>query len=190
MGFLSKLFQNNVLARVKITARGDKQYFDISTPNNPNLIVLLAAYFTKVRWLLETEPEAAMERMKNYYDEALNNYPNMQNYNVFTPAAFGDTQVFTIEAIRRRESSVGVVNTIPNDSGALDLVDSCFVLLEEIFNKSNESDKELLFASLLKLRPLIFLDEMDTSKKGLTNAYKVTGALGDMITGHYWEYLD
>ena len=190
MGFLSKLFQHNVLARVNITACGDKQYFDISTPNNQNLIVLLAAYFTKVRWLLETEPEVAMERMKNYYDDALNNYPNMQNYNVFTPAAFGDTQVFTIEAVRRREAIVGVVNTIPNDSGALDLVDSCFVLLEEVFNRSNESDKELLFASLMKLKPLIFLDEMDDSNRGLTNAYKVIGALGNMITGHHWEYLD
>lgn len=193
MGFFSDLFgggNSGVLAQVKITAHGDNINFNISTPNNNNLIILLVSYFTKVRWLLETEPELPMQRMKNYYDEALNSYPNIRNYNIFTPSAFGETQVYDIEASKVGKDRVGVINTYSSNVGGLDLVDSCFVLFKEIFERLDEDKKELLIASLLKLQPLIFLDKMDESVKGLKNAFGFTGLLANMITGGYWEYLD
>lgn len=86
MGLLSKLFgrKGRTLSRVRITSSNGNLDFDISTPHNGNLIILLASYFTKVRWLLETEPELPMKRMKDYYDEVLSSYPNIRNYTIYS----------------------------------------------------------------------------------------------------------
>jgi len=192
MGFFNNLLNmcsSGVLAQAKITAQGENIKFDFLTPNNKNLIILLISYFTKVRWLLETEPEFPMQRIKDYYDEVLVNYPNVKKYNIFSPVAFGETQVFDIE-VSKAFNRVGVINTYTKTVGGVDLVDSCFVLLKEIFKRLDENEKELLIASLLKLQPLIFLDKMDESFKGLKNAYSLIGVLARMITGGYWEYLD
>lgn len=161
------------LSTAEINADGDNLDIKISTLNNKNLMLLLIAYFTKIRWLLETEPENGLIRIREMYQEVLTNYPNLDEYNIFS-ATFGDLMVFKIEAFMQKNGTVYVINDLPVNAGTKDMVDSCFVLLKEISNRLTGKERELLFEVLKKLRPIVFIEEMDESLTGLKEAYKAT----------------
>ena len=161
------------LSTAEINADGDNQDIKISTLNNKNLMLLLIAYFTKIRWLLETEPESGLIRIREMYQEVLTNYPDLDDYNIFS-ATFGDLMVFKIEAFMQRNGTVYVINDLPVNAGTKDMVDSCFVLLKEISNRLTGKERELLFEVLKKLRPVVFIEKMDESLSGLKEAYKAT----------------
>lgn len=171
--------ESTLLSTVEINADGDNLDFNISTLNNKNLMILLIAYFTKIRWLLETEPESGLIRIREMYQKVLTNYPNLDEFNIFS-ATFGDLLVFKINAFMQRNGTVYVNNDLPKNAGTKDMVDSCFVLLKEISNRLTGEERELLFVVLMKFRPILF-EKMDESLFGLKKAYKATGEVASLI---------
>lgn len=181
--------EDKVLAQFSMVARGGQVECDLKAPNDCNLIILLVAYFTKIRWYMETEPEVQLERMKRMYTEALDNLPQVSDYAITSCARNRGTMEFTAQVTRRRHGAIGLLNEMPPALGDLDSTDSCFVLLKAVWERLNDKGREDLADSLRHIQPIIMADNMDRSGKGLEKAFVTSSALADLITKGQWEFL-
>lgn len=181
--------EDRVLAECEIIANGEQVQCTLAAPNDRNLIILLMAYFTKIRWYMETEPQVQLQRMQRMYVKALENLPEVRHYCITSCARNGGTMVFTAQVTRRRNGSIGLLNQMPDALGDMDSPDSCFVLLKAVWERLNAQDRQDLADCLRRLRPVIMAEDMDRSGKGLEQAFVTGSALADLLTDGHWEYL-
>lgn len=192
MKFFYKLFEGEVgiLAEAEIIAEGGQAYCNLKTPNNVNLIILLTAYFTKIRWYMETEPPMQLQRMKRLYTEALNRLPEVKEYCISSCAANEGSMVFRAQLTRLRNNNIGLINEMPNALGDRDSPDSCFVLFKAVWQRLNDKERQDLVYGLEQLRPVIMADKIERSGKALARAYMTSSVIANMLTKGHWEYLE
>jgi len=187
-----KLFEGEIgiLAEAEIIAEGGQAYCNLKTPNNVNLIILLTAYFTKIRWYMETEPPIQLERMKRMYAEALNRLPEVKDYHISSCAGNEGSMVFRVQLTRLRRNNIGLINEMPKALGDRDSADSCFVLFKAVWEGLNDKERRYMVESLKQLQPVIMADKMDRSGKGMARAYMTSSVIADLLTKGHWEYLE
>ncbi|MEQ8201035.1 MAG: hypothetical protein ABRQ24_06415 [Syntrophomonadaceae bacterium] len=191
MSIFDKIFESavKVLAEAEIIGQGDQAYCNFKTPNHVNLIILLAAYFTKIRWYMETEPPVQLERMKRLYTEALDNLPEVKDHCISSCAANGGTMVFRAQVTTIRNENIGLINEMPDALGDRDSTDSCFVLLKAVSEHLDDEERQKLTESLKVLQPVIMEDVMDRTGRGLERAFMTSGVIANLLTKGQWEYL-
>lgn len=177
------------MAEVEIVGEADQAYCNFKTPNNINLIILLSAYFTKIRWYMETEPTVQLERMKRLYDEALEKLPEVEDYFITSCTQNRGTMVFTAQAVQLRNGNIGLINEMPDALGDMDSPDSCFVLFKAVWERLNDDERQRMVNTLRELRKVIMGDDLDRSGRGLERAYFTTGVIASLLTSGNWEYL-
>ena len=192
MKFFYKLFDNEsgILAEPEIIAEGGRAYCNLKAPNNVNLIILLTAYFTKIRWYMETEPPIELQRMKRLYTEALSRLPEVKEYYISSCAANEGKMVFRAQLTRLPRNNIGLINEMPNALGDRDSTDSCFVLFKAVWESLNDKERQDLVYSLEQLRPVIMADKMERSGKALARAYMTSSVIAKLLTKGQWEYLE
>lgn len=191
MNIFNRLFEGEgrTLAEAEIVGQGDRAYCNLKSPNQANLIILLSAYFTKIRWYMETEPLLHLQRMKQLYDQALEDLPVVKEHIISSCAENGGTMVFTARAVLHRGDSIGLINEMPNALGDRDSPDSCFVLLRAVWERLDDEWRPRLAETLQQLRPVIMAEEMDRSGRGLEKAYVTSCVVAGLLTQGSWEYL-
>ncbi|NLN86780.1 MAG: hypothetical protein GX133_04120 [Syntrophomonadaceae bacterium] len=191
MNIFDRLFEGGgrILAEVEIVGEADQAYCNFKTPNNINLIILLSAYFTKIRWYMETEPKVQLERMKRLYDEALEKLPEAGDYFITSCTQNRGNMVFTAQVIRLRNGNIGLINEMPDALGDMDSPDSCFVLFKAVWERLNDDERQRMVNTLQELRKVIMEEDFDRSGRGLERAYLTTGVIADLVTRGHWEYL-
>lgn len=116
------------------------------------LYAMALLYFAKIKWLSLTDSMADVlgELYKDGLNEILNNWPYIPDLNM-VPVDKNKPLIFKIK-IYQTVDYWSMFNTIPRKVYAVDVIASCFILLQEIIKHLNDHEKEELKNLLLKIK--------------------------------------